>query len=375
MNKAGLYAQSGFEYQKLVFTFFSLKMGHYNEVTYESCDDVEISNSYFPLFSIIDNTQPNTLIQVKSGDVDKETLKRVFVNWLLVFDPNKKFTLFLENPLVINYKEESFLDELINDVLTTKASCKSIIRQAKNKFENATKTLQDNLKEIIEKFVIENYSIDQVKEESFSLFKTFYSPDDNEILNQERFEDYLRLIRSEIADKILERRPFVLTWRNLFNLIEDVRSRINADQYDISYTEFKASSDQKVDKLLSKNGDSVKQLKLITSDPSKILDFLTEQVFYEDFKSHFDSIEKTKEINDLEFLAFANYNDVMFELESEHASPKTIFIKTTNKELKSALFKSNSSSINFYSRGCYIHLTDNDVPDEIKIKWGDVHED
>ena len=75
MNKHGLYSQLGFEFQKLVFVYNVLGMGSSNQIIYEGCDDVEISSTYFPLFKLYDDSNPNTLIQVKSGNVDVATLK------------------------------------------------------------------------------------------------------------------------------------------------------------------------------------------------------------------------------------------------------------------------------------------------------------
>lgn len=375
MDKYGLYSQLGFEFQKLVFVYYSLGIGSNNQITYEGCDDVEISSVYFPLFKLYDDSNPNTLIQVKSGIVDIQTFKKVLMNWLLVLDKNKEYRLLLENQILFDYGND-FIEELTKEILATSKGRKAIIRQVKDVYIGSAEQLREDLLWLINNFKIENYGIIDIEQKSYELFKRdFARANDKEIILKEQFDDFLMIIRSEIADKILERTQFTLTRRELYNIIDDVRNRINENKYDISYSEFKPTSKKKAEQLFSKNGESVKQLKLITRQNSRIIDYLIEQIFYEDFKSHFEAIEKVNEIKDLEYLAHSNYEDVLFELEDESYTPKELFIRTTNKELKSPLFLPQSSNINFYSRGCYIHLTDDEVEEEFKIRWGDSDED
>ena len=375
MDKYGLYSQFGFEFQKLVFVYYSLGIGSNNQITYEGCDDVEISSVYFPLFKLYDDSNPNTLIQVKSGIVDIQTFKKVLMNWLLILDKSKEYRLLVENQLSFDY-DNNFIDELTKEILTTTKRRSAIIRQVKEIYINIVEQLKEDLLWLINNFKIEQHGIKDIKQKSYELFKRdFYRANDKEIILQEQFDDFLMIIRSEIADKILEKTQFALTRRELYNIIEDVRNRINEEKYDVSYSEFKPTSRKKAEQLFSKDGESVKQLKLITRQNSRIIDYLIEQIFYEDFKSHFEAIEKINEIKDLEYLAHSNYEDVLFELEDESYTPKQLFIRTTNKELKSPLFLPQSSNINFYSRGCYIHLTDDKVEEELRIRWGDSDED
>lgn len=376
MNKHGLYSQLGFEFQKLVFVYNVLGMGSSNQIIYEGCDDVEISSTYFPLFKLYDDSNPNKLIQVKSGNVDVATLKKVLMNWLIVLDKNKEYRLFLENKISFDYNDKSFIDKFVEEILTTTKRKNAIIRQVKDLYINDADKLKEDTLWIINNFKIDHYGLMDIKARSYELFKKDFSrANDNEIILQEQFDDFLRIIRSEIADKILEKIQLTLTRRELYNIVEDVRNRINEDKYDISYSEFKPTSEKKAELLLSKNGESIKQLKLVTHEKSRIIDYLVEQIFYEDFKSHFETIEKIKEIKDLEYLAHSNYEDVLFELEDESYTPKKLFIKTTSKELKSPLFLPQSSNISFYSRGCYIHLTDDTVDENLKIRWGELNED
>ena len=156
MNRHGLYAQLGFEYQKLVFVYFLLNIGKSNQITYEGCDDVEITADYFPLFKVYDDTNPNTFIQVKSGDVDKSILQKVFMNWLLILDRNKEYTLFLEKSISIDYQEVGFIDELIEGIIKTAKRKNAIIRQVKDKYIGRIDELREDLTWIINNFRVEN---------------------------------------------------------------------------------------------------------------------------------------------------------------------------------------------------------------------------
>ncbi len=378
MNKAGLYSQNGFEFQKLVFIYFALQMNNMDEITYEGMDDLDISSQYYPIYRYKFSMEANKFIQVKSGSIDNSTLQKIFLNWLLNFNNTKQYVCFMENELSIDYKNNGFFNSLIEDVKNTTKRRSAIIRQVKDCYDGKEVELKENLKWLIEHAEFETHSCQALNKLSFQLFEnTFTNLDEHEVIKESQFEELIKIIRSKLADIILLKQSYTLSHRELFSIISDILARINQNNYDVDFTEFKSNSDSKVYSLLSKNGDSVKQLKLVTASNERIMSFLTEQIFYEDFRAHFFDEMNLRKINNLETLAHSNYENVLFSIEgtADEDNPKAIFLKTTSKELKSELFVANSSNLAFYSRGCYIHLTDTDIDENLKIKWGEFNED
>ena len=90
MNINGIISQSGFEFQKRIFILNLLQLENSSFVVYEGQDDIEISNEYFPILSITPIWN-ETLIQVKSGNVTKQVLEKIFLNWTLNFGNKKEY--------------------------------------------------------------------------------------------------------------------------------------------------------------------------------------------------------------------------------------------------------------------------------------------
>ena len=110
---------------------------------------------------------------------------------------------------------------------------------------------------------------------------------------------------------------------------------------------------------------------VFNNDVEQIMDNLTEKIFYEDLRNFFLQMSREDDIYDLEYLAHSNYKDVIIQLKlnGDDLVPQKIYRMTIDSDLESVLLSTSSANNKFYKRGCYIHLTDTDVDDELKIKW------
>ena len=168
-------------------------------------------------------------------------------------------------------------------------------------------------------------------------------------LHDERFGAIYDTICLAIRDAMINKISYVLPHKDLFKLISDVQSRMNNNRYDVSFSKFKAKSTSKLKEILKSESDAVKQLKVVfNNDVEQIMDNLTEKIFYEDLRNFFLHMSKEDDIYDL---------------------PQKIYQMTIDSDLESVLLSTSSANNKFYKRGCYIHLTDTDVDDELKIKW------
>ena len=131
-------------------------------------------------------------------------------------------------------------------------------------------------------------------------------------------------------------------------------------------------------RILDSQSDAVRQLKLVfPKDEQAVIHGLTEQIFYEDLRQHFVDINKQEEIDALEYLAKENYNITLqdFEGYGDVRTPFKTYRNTIEKPLSSPLPSESSSNFLFYRHGCYIHLADTDIDEDLKIKWGDIDDE
>lgn len=377
MTNSGITAQYGFEFQKLAFIYYALKLAPENNIIYEGQDDVEISKPE----QSVRFYQSNSFIQVKSGTVTNSILKKIFMNWLFSKGQPEQFICILENTMTIDYKVQSFADEIIQDIKNTKVNSKaSIVWKLNKKYENDAEALKNDLNILIQKAQFISYSLEELNEECFNQFASEYGADTSFLsVNYERFGELYSSINYRISRTILKKESYILPFKELQKIISDVREKINDACYDISFDKFKARSKEKVEKILTMNTESVKQLKLVFPDNSEaIVNGLVEQIFYEDLRLYYSNIEKDEEIYDMEYNAHSNYEDVLqeFNATGELETPYKLYKKTTMQTINSPLFPQlNSSGFKFYNRGCYIHLTDSEIDNDLKIKWGKTDED
>lgn len=377
MDIHGIIAQSGFEFQKKVFILNLLKIENASYIVYEGLDDVEISNTYFPIASIFP-TNNNILIQVKSGVVDEIVLEKIFLNWMFNYDESIKHICFLENDLDIDYKQDLFLEKLITKIKgSARKRSDSILKRAYNLLMEDEKRVIGILTLLIQEAEFKVYNKELLVNDIFQIFVTNYSSDGcSEFTQRERFDEFNRVIEEKISKALYEKQKFQISFAELFNILSDIKAKISKDYYEINLTKFKARQNDKINEIFSKNTRSVKQLRLINNRDSFIIDGLTTQLFYEDLRNYYINVGKELEVDDLEICANSNFKDAEGQLMAEdgEATPAKLYYKTIEKEIRTPLLKIESSQSKFYQKGCYIHLTDDGINEEVRISWGDCDE-
>lgn len=377
MNNGGITAQYGFEFQRLVFLYNALQISPGFNICYENLDDVDVSQNLIPLCGIR-LPEFKQMIQVKSGTIDNAVLRKIFLNWLLLFDDLSTYLCFMDHNLAVAYDEE-FINGLIKHISNDENARKrkdSILRRVYDKYikVNELDELKKHLNSIVNRCEFKSMSEDQIKVEIIDLMLKHYSEDNVlDTVLQERFECLLQSVRNNIAESMLKKSKYTLTHRELFVLLSDIKSRINESVYDVSFTDFKRHQNKKVEEIKANNGRVVKQLNLVSPKNSFILDRLTEKVFYEKLKGYFIKTNKKMKIDDVETTAKSNYDDVILDVENGcvEDGPFAIYRSTVSKELTTDIIKSN---IKGFSNGCYISLTDEEVDESLRIQWGEIDE-
>ena len=370
MGNPGITTQYGFEFQKLVFMYYALQLSVGNTIIYEGADDVELSGT-----DVLNRFRlGNCYIQAKSGNVTQSTAEKIFCNWLLAFNNDNEYKCVIERPLVCDYRNNSFRDDLIKKICEAKGRSDSLFVKVKKLYYiNDVKELSEKLDFLINKAEFIQYSFDELYLTVKNNFAAEYCADTSvSFLHDERFGAIYDTICLAIRDAMINKISYVLPHKDLFKLISDVQSRMNNNRYDVSFSKFKAKSTSKLKEILKSESDAVKQLKVVfNNDVEQIMDNLTEKIFYEDLRNFFLQMSREDDIYDLEYLAHSNYKDVIIQLKlnGDDLVPQKIYRMTIDSDLESVLLSTSSANNKFYKRGCYIHLTDTDVDDELKIKW------
>ena len=374
MDNSGIISQYGFEYQKIAFVYYAIQMSNADSIIYEGQDDVEIEDEK----NLVNLQTGRILCQVKSGTITSSIYEKIILNWLLKIEQAEQFICVSENPFSL--PTESFVEEFANRILESKKRQTALISQVKSKYSTTQNTddLKADIKKLLEKTEIVCKSVDTLIEDSIKKFAELYCADTNlEIIHRERYLKLCDSIHKKITQSILHKEKYILPFRMLFLEISSTRESINDTNYDVSFIEFKRRSKSTMAKVLNSQSDAVKQLKLVfPQDDNAIIEGLTKQMFYEDLRQHFISIDKQTEINELEHLAKFNYDETLrdFVGYGETRTPYSTYKRTIEKKLSKPLPSENSPNFSYYKHGCYIHLTDTDIDEEIKIKWGEIEE-
>lgn len=375
MDNSGIISQYGFEYQKLVFVYYAIQINNKDSIIYEGQDDVEIEEEK----TLSKFQTSERLCQVKSGEITRSILKKILLNWLLQLDQDKNFVCISENE--VSLPGEDFADAFAKEIIGSSKRKDALISRVKVKY--STQKNSDDLRSDIKKLLSEAeflpLNVDALLEKSINKFAELYCADtDSKVVFRERYLTLCDNIHKRITQSILKKEKYSLSYRELFGEISTVREAITDSKYDIPFMEFKKKSDAIMTRILDSQADAVRQLKLVfPKNEHAVIQELTKKMFYEDLRQHFVAINKGEEINALEYLAKENYDITLqdFEGYGDVRTPFKTYRNTLDKPLSSPLPPESSSNFLFYRHGCYIHLTDTDIDEDLKIKWGDIDDE
>lgn len=162
-----------------------------------------------------------------------------------------------------------------------------------------------------------------------------------------------------------QKKPCVLGFKDVFNIICHTRDEISDNRYVIDENVVKKQKKKVAEKLVA-DGQmrEIIQLYKVRNDAGFAIHEIVKELLYKDFRSIYADTPNSKFISTLESEAYSNHEDVYYEL--NNPEPREDFYATTNKELHSELMPQSS----LFRNGCYIYLTGDNVPPEQRISWG-----
>lgn len=369
MGDSGIISQYGFLYQRKVFTWYVLSTLNVNSTyTFEGKDDIEI-NTDNKIYAIGDKIN-NTYIQVKSGNIDKNCLAKVFCNWLALDDiENSQFILFSEK----NIEIEKILPNNVDDIIQYIERCQdkkstSVGNQIYHQYRITEKN-KENLKKDLE-YIYTNINIEIIPINELELkiknkFFDNYCLDNlkNTIVNEKRLDRFISYLYNDIDRAIQDKNTYVLEYRTIFDFIKKAVTEISESKYTIDIMKTKPKFKKQAEKILNTiSNREIEQLKLIRDKRNFIIKGLTDEIFYKDFREVYIEYQ-SNDISNIEASAFDNYENII--LLGAVKTPYDIYSKILEKPINADLLPNEG----IYQNGCYIFLTSDNVDKSIQISW------
>lgn len=342
---------------------------------FEGRDDIEITMDD-KIYTIQDSK--GCCIQVKSGHVSDDCFSKIICNWLLLDDSKTtNFGLTLENDLLFDYSSGERVGAIYDFILSGKDKKKNAIaRKAYDKYKDKLDTEADIVKEqiasLLNCFQKSVMSMEAADQELTAIFNEHYCLDitDYEVAKSKRLERLLSYINLRIDDSIKNKKPYTLLYPDFVRLVMQVTEEISDKKYTIDIKYLKNKSRETAQKIVEERfAREVKQLYLVDSEESFVVDGIVHELMYKDFCSVYEQ-HKTVEISNLEQTAKENHEAAKFSLSEVDNTPKNVFIKTLDKQIESELLPPGL----IYRKGCYIYLTGDDVQGDVQITWGEENE-
>ncbi len=371
MGNAGINAQYGFLYQRKAFILYALENAHAHQVlTFEGKDDIDVDrkDSIYMLYE-----HGAHYIQVKSGYIDEACFCKVICNWLLLDDTPDKFTLFSENKLDFDIGD-AIVNKVYEYILNGAGKRNnSIAKKTYKKFGEEIKeqaqTVIERISNIISNFrhIIQGMPELDIKLEA--IFASTYCQDVTEydLVKNKRIERLLSYINQEIDLSIKNKKPYMLSYPKLIQLIMKVCDEISDHRYIVDTAELKKKMHPETARLVSKRKiREVRQLYLVDPNDAVVVDGIVRELIYKDFRDVFIAQSEVEIIN-LEQSAYENYDTVRLSLaESEASIPKKVYTETLKQPISSSILPDGA----VYRKGCYVYLTSDAIDPEIQISWG-----
>lgn len=372
----GIISQYGFLYQKYYFIKSAIEHASMDVFyTYEGIDDIDVeSKDNCDGLSMV-SISKNKYIQVKSGTVSKECWAKVLGNWLLIDDfGNKEFVLVCENSLEFNIMSAEIKDAVYEYFLNGKNKTKrAVARKVYDKYlagkkENAIK---NTIEEMSNKCVVCVSTMEEIISDLCKIIIETYCTDIKiyEKAKQERCNRFVERLVTEIDGAIQNKRKYTLSFQKLIEVAGIVQNEISDTRYNVDTAAIKKLKHKEAEKLVMQSElREIKQLKLVKDSTEFITREIINELLYKDFRDVYDN--EGVEISNIEDIAYTNYQDALFDTDS-NSSAKELYSKTTEKEIYSSIMQNSP----IYRKGCYIYLTGEKIEKDKQISWGNVDDE
>lgn len=359
-NNAGIIALGGFVYQILVFIakLSNIKKGQIFE--YEVEDDIsskepsEIENCNG--ISKLDNKYD--YYQVKKTNVTEKNAKKTLFNWLLTENNANYYLIVSEgysiNDTFITTKDiKEIYDELDGDKNVNSLEKKVFVKFKKN---NLFEDFEKKINAIRKNYYLESgFKPEEVIVANFEKIMHKHGVDEDIYLK--RIKQFCDNIQLEIMQNAYDKKTYSLDYDKFFQLIDEICTSITKDTFICNYQLYRNTIE--LTENVKKKREYI-QLNECSLSDRQIINYLENELYYEDFKNFSIEHNHRIKIDNIEEEAIQNYEES--KENDENDSPKKLLFDTIGKKITNTNDKMQST-------GTYILLTGEESK---KISWREI---
>jgi len=376
-NDSGIQSLSGFAYQIRVFVYYMSKMVSNMQIEFETLEDVVVKNPDIGAFidknsdifrSLIKKENSYDAIQVKKTFIDNTSKQKILYNWLLLeaSDANIiKYILFTDNAYNnLNSLFDIAFDELFVIVNNSNKKANSLVSKVKKIYENDLDKFSKAYNQIKAKYLfVSEESIDNKIMNGFAVI--FHKEGISELTYALRIKEFIQIITYEILIKIDKKSPYICTYKNMVQKVEDICDRIKDNYFEPDYTVFRKINKINLSDQIIINSREYKQLSACNLMLKRIEEHLIYQQYYKSVRYRYLEDNKVSVVENIERTTYDNFCDAKEYLEQNNKD-------TPINRLSRTKDKDNCYASNNQTRyGSCIHLTMESIEDDLKISWED----
>lgn len=375
-GESGIKSLGGFAYQIKVFVYYLSKLQQNEQMEFETLEDVNIkavqkdeidtkSDSYK---CIIKEQETNVAIQVKRTSITNASAEKILYNWLLVektHDNISKYLLFTDKA----YDNQDIIfnrdyKKLFEKIKSSDKKANALITMVKNIFNDDFEEFEVLYKRIQDKY--EFKVVDEIDNQILNTYERIFhrsAPSVSEIIYYMRIQELMRYVTMKIMQSVNKGQPFICTYSEFMQQIEEICKNIEENQVILSYSMFKSNNAIDWEDLKIINSRECIQLNSCNLSRQSVEQHLMYKLYYEFLKCSYMENNKIPRIEDMENTTYENYDFLKSVLQQENRD-------TPLNRLNDIKKSSNSYTPNEQVKyGVAIHLTRDDIDDEKQISW------
>lgn len=374
LDQSGINSLAGFAYQIKVFAYYAFDLKDKMEIEFETIEDVnfktitsaQIDKQSHNFVCRATEYGVNKVIQVKHTSISNSVAKQMILNWILLEKSSynvEKYILFTEKSYQNNGNIFSTDAKALHKIVVasvqkenaTITKVKGIFKTDFAGFEKAYKTIQDKF-EFID---LDNIDFEIDKKASIHFRKAA-----NAVVFGQRLKEFLQHITIKILEAVQNKKPYVLTYSEFINIIEEISNRFTPEITAPCYSDFK-----KINKIDIKDSKLSSSREFIQLQSCGLTDSLIKQhllfgMYYYVTSLKYMENNRAKRIEEIEETTFENFENIKFALKKNKIDTPYNRLDETKKQPNS--FAENDQ----IKYGSSIHLTKEDIG-ENQISWED----
>ncbi|WP_205601084.1 hypothetical protein [Virgibacillus sp. Bac330] len=373
-DQSGINSLAGFAYQIKVFAYYAFDLKEDMQVEFETIEDVnlkaiapeQIDKHSHKFVCRVTESGVNKAIQVKHTSIGNAVAQQMLLNWILLEHSShnvEEYILFTDkiyqNDGDIFNKDAETLHKIVveSDMQrnATISKVKCLYEADYNGFEKVYNQIQSKFE------FIDLEDIDAKTDDKASLH---FRKAANLIVFGQRMNEFLQHITFKILNAIENKEPYILTYQEFINMVEDISKRFTQEVTTPSYSNFK-----KVNRIDLKDSKLSTSREFMQLKSCGLPDYLLKQhllygMYYYETALKYMENNRVNKIDEIEETTFEGFQNVKFTLMKNETDTPYNRLEKTQK------YPNSYAENDQIKYGSSIHLTKEGIG-ENQISWED----